>query len=525
MFRNRRDRAPDYGLLLILLFAAVLRLQYLTLPFAEAHRWRSITNVDIARNFAERSMNLFYPQVSWGGPTHPFVGMEFPLLQWSLAALYVVFGEHPVLARLLSIAFSIGTLWAVYALGRYMFNAATGRAAAFLLAISPSAVFFGRIFLSDTPMVFFSVLGVLGWVRYLDTGKMRDAIFGSVATALAALVKIPAIMILVPIAWAAWEAKRWRALTDRPLITGNLIALAATAAWYWHADVIFHQTGLGEAIWHPSGTYPAAIAVAAGQFVGISHWSTFTQLADPGFYREMLGRIWGIHLTPVGLTFALLASLTLWQRPRQRILIAWLGIVFVFILVTAEGNRHHEFHQLPLLPPGALLFGLIAAPAFDPNWLRTLGRGRLVLACGVIAIGLSGWLTFYQSDVVDRFFRPNGLDNGPIQAGAAIEAATAPNDSIVTVEYDQFGNNSPILLYWAHRRGWSFDFLSITPHVVERLAEEFGAAYFTTTNWPGLADRQPVLADFLKTRYQVTLPGAPRDTVLFDLRRPATPIS
>ena len=40
--------------------------KFFDLPLAEAHRWRTITNADIARNFHELSMNIFQPQVSWG---------------------------------------------------------------------------------------------------------------------------------------------------------------------------------------------------------------------------------------------------------------------------------------------------------------------------------------------------------------------------------------------------------------------------------------------------------------------------
>ena len=106
------DRAarwlPDPALLLILLLGIVLRSQYLGLPMAEAHRWREITNADIARNFYERSMNLFYPQVNWGGAIDPYVGMEFPLMHWIAALLYWPFGEHAVIGRLVSMAFSRG---------------------------------------------------------------------------------------------------------------------------------------------------------------------------------------------------------------------------------------------------------------------------------------------------------------------------------------------------------------------------------------------------------------------------------
>ena len=241
---------------------------------AEAHRWREITNSDIARNFYERSMNLFYPQVNWGGAVQPYVGMEFPLMHWVAAALYFPFGEHAVIGRLVSMAFSVGTIWAVFALGSWLFGVAAGRAAAFLIAISPSAVFFGRFFISDTPMVFYSVAAVLAWVIYLDTRSRAAGIAGAACAALAFLVKIPALMILAPIAWAAWEAKRLAALKDRGLVVGLAAAVAAAGLWYWYADVIYHRSGLSQAICHPPGNYGPPISFAAGPFLGVFHWST-----------------------------------------------------------------------------------------------------------------------------------------------------------------------------------------------------------------------------------------------------------
>lgn len=513
----RSNRFPDLALLLILLFGALLRSQYLDLPMAEAHRWREVTNADIARNFAERSMNIFYPQVNWGGASDPYVGMEFPLMHWVAALLYKVFGEHAIIGRLVSMAFSLGTIWAVFALGRRLFGAATGRAAAFLIAISPSAVFFGRFFISDTPMVFFSAMAVLGWVAYLDTGETRWAVVGAVAAALAFLVKIPAVMILAPIAWAAWEAKRWSALRDRRLVAGLIAAVGAAALWYWHADAIFHRTGLSQAIWHPSGSYPEPIASAAGPFVGIYHWSTLTQLRDPDFYDTMLTRLWALHLTPGGFILTLFALLAMWRQPRRHLLDVWLATMVLFILVTAEGNRHHEFHQLPMLPPAALLFGLAAAPAFDGPWLRAAGRRMLGVAGSAAALVLIALLSFKYSGVVENFFRPDALDMVPIHAGRAIDGALPQTALVVTVEYEQYGNNSPILLYWAHRRGWSFDFTSITPHVIDRLNKQYGARYFATTMWHRLSAARPDVADYLKTRKQVRLDGAPANTVVFDL--------
>jgi len=462
-------------------------------------------------------MNILYPQVNWGGGGDPYVGMEFPLMHYIVALLYLVFGEQAVIGRLVSMAFSIVTIWGVYALGLRLFGTTTGRAAAFLMAISPSAIFFGRFFISDTPMVCFSVLAVLGWVAYLDTGKTSAAVAGSVCGALAFLVKVPAVMILAPIAWAAWEAKRWSALTDRRLMIGLVCSLAATALWYWHADMLFHRTGLGEAIWHPSGSYAAPIAAAAGPFVGIYHWSTLTQLRDPEFYDEMLTRAWALHLTPGGFILGLFALLAAWRIPRRHIVDVWLGVVLLFIFVTAEGNRHHEFHQLPMLPPAALMFGLVAAPAFDSAWLRARG-GRFFGAMGsAVALVIVALLSFKYSGVVENFFRPDRLDMVPIDVGRALQRRVSPSALLVTVEYEQYGNNSPILLYWAHRRGWTFDLSSITPQVIELLKRQYGARYFVTTIWPKLAETHPDVAAYLRTRQQIALDGVPPSTVLFDL--------
>ena len=170
-----------------------------------------------------------------------------------------------------------------------------------------------------------------------------------------------------------------------------------------------------------------------------------------------------------------------------------------------------------MLPPAALLFGLAAAPAFDGAWLRERGgrfTGPVGSAVALVAIAL---LSFKYSGVVPNFFRPDRLDMLPIEAGRSIQAVTDPSALIVTVEYQQYSNNSPIQLYWAHRRGWSFDPKSITPQVLELLKKEFGARYFVTTIWRHLSATRPDVVQYLQNWHQVPLPGAPRDTVMFDL--------
>lgn len=508
---------PDLALVLTLCLGLYLRLLYVDLPLAEAHRWRQITNADIARNFARHSLNLLYPEASWGGRAG-YLAMEFPLLHGIAAVLLRVFEEREEVFRPLSIAFSMGTIVLVYLLGQRLFGRPAGRAAAFLMAVSPSAVFFGRTFISDTPMLFFSVAGVLGYVTYAETQRKAAAVAGAACTALAGLVKLPAVVILAPIAWAVWRRQGWCAFRD-PWVSGGLAAaVAVTFGWYWHADRLYHMSGLGQAIFHPSGTYGADIAVSARPMLGVSHWGSYQLLATWDWYRTLGDRLWVLHLTPLGAMFAFLGLAVMTRVPGRAIIDVWLLAVAALTAVSAEGNYYHEFHQLPLLLPAAFYFSLAAAKLFDGEWLgriswRWWGPVWTTALLGTLALG-----SFQRSGVVPAFFRPGALDYLPITAGAAINGVVEGDALLVVVEYREYGNNSPILLYRTNRRGWSFDVRSISPHVIERLETHYGATYFATTIWPTLAAERPDVADYLGAQARIPLEGVPPDVALFKLR-------
>ena len=513
--RRVRGWLPDLALVLTIGLGLWLRLQYVDYPLAEAHRWRQVTNADVARNFARHSLNIFYPEASWGGPVG-YLSMEFPLLQWIAAVLFRLFGEGERICRLVSIAFSTGTIVLIYLLGHRLFGRPVGRAAAFLMAVSPSAVFFGRTFISDVPMLFFSVAGVLGYVAYADTRRPAAALLGACGTALAGLVKLPALLILAPIAWVSWRRQGWSVFRN-PWVSGGLAAaVVATAAWYWHGDRLYHMTGLGQAILHPSGTYGLDIAVAARPMMGVSHWGHYEVLATWDWYRTLGQRIWTLHLTPIGTAVALCGLVCMVRIPRRAVIDVWLLAVAAVTFVSAEGNYAHEFHQLPLLAPASLYFGLAAARLFDGPWLKEVGGRLWGPAASAALVGCLALASFERSGVVPGFFRPQALDYLPITAGAVISGVVGPENLLVVVEYEEYGANSPILLYRIDRRGWSFDVRSISPHVIERLKMYYGATYFATTVWSAIATQRPDVASYLNAHTRIPL-DLPSDVALFKL--------
>jgi hypothetical protein len=155
---------------------------------------------------------------------------------------------------------------------------------------------------------------------------------------------------------------------------------------------------------------------------------------------------------------------------------------------------------------------------FDGAFLqRTIGRVVGPLAAGV-ALTVLAIISFDESFVVRNFFRPATLDYKPIEAGAAIDAATPKGALLIVVEFAVSDNaaNAPMLLYHSRRKGWSFDLRGLTPEVVQELRGR-GAQYFATIVWSELQQIQPHFARYLQTQQEVPLLNAARDTRLFRL--------
>ncbi len=500
----------DLALVAILLVALAFRLYRIDAPLVDAHSWRQITNADIARHFADGSLNPFLPRVSWGGPDAGVVGMEFPLLQWSTGALWRATGESSIVARTVAMLFSLATVGLMYLLGVRFHSRGAGRAAAWLTAISPGLIFFGRSFLSDTPMVTFMVASVLAWDWYFDRPTWRRAAMASALVALAGLVKLPAILVLGGVAGLAWGRSGWRGLFDRGLLLGCTAALVATAAWYWYADRVYLATGLTQAVFRPSGTYPPDIAPGV-TFATVSHFSTAARLFSTEFWWVMGDRLWSLYLTPVGTFAAILGFGLAWKRPNGWALHLWTLAGLALVVVAAEGQYWHEFHTLPLVPPLLLYAGLALAPVFArwPGLPRAATVAVVSAAAAVVSVQ-----SFRASGVNEKFYRSTSTDAGFVQWGPAVREAT-PDAPMITVDYLEGGANSPMLLYFAHRQGWSFDVHSISVEVIEHLARTRGARSFVTTIWRELEAEKPEVAAYLLGHRAIPLPSPGQDLKAF----------
>jgi 4-amino-4-deoxy-L-arabinose transferase-like glycosyltransferase len=505
-------------LVAILLLGATLRLLHFTTPLADAHRWRQVDNATIARHFAQGPFDILHPQVNWGGPGDASVEMELPLLPATIAVFYRIFGENYLFGRAVVIVFSLATIAALYAFGRRVFGEPAGRAAAFLFAISPTAVYFGRAIIVDTPTVFFSVVAILAFIIYTETDKPKFAILGAICLALAWMVKLPAFLTFGPVAFIGLRARRFGIFRDRWFLGAVAFAFVCTALWYWHANNLYLRTGLTVGIWRGAGTYPGVLGELAGPTTTFTGWSTRELLMSDEWWRTLFTRFWFMHLTPAGFVLTAIGCILAVRVSRASIVYVWLAATVAFVLAVGTGNLGHEYYQLPVLAPAALFFGVAAAPVFDGEFLRRrVGRIIGPIAAGA-ALTILGVISFSESFVVRNFFRPELLDYTPLQAGAAIDEAIPKDALLIVVELTESQNaaNAPMLLYHSRRKGWSFDLRGLTPAAVTELRRR-GAEYFATVIWSELQQAHPGFAQYLETQQEIPLAGAPRDTRVFRL--------
>jgi hypothetical protein len=207
----------------------------------------------------------------------------------------------------------------------------------------------------------------------------------------------------------------------------------------------------------------------------------------------------------------------LWKAPGRRAMTVWLTSLTVFFFMTGNAQRLHEYYQLPFVVVAAIFFGGAAWPLFDEASLkRHLGGGRLLLLSYMVMLAMLALASIYSSGAIRIFYQErSGAAERMRQAGRVIDVITDDNDLAIVV--DDYGIMSPVLLYFAHLKGWSFEPTDVSPAVIDNL-RQLGARYFVTTRWRALKAERPEAAAFLEMYQDLSITGVPADTRLVDLR-------
>jgi 4-amino-4-deoxy-L-arabinose transferase-like glycosyltransferase len=315
-----------------------------------------------------------------------------PLMYWSMAASFTVFGPQDWAARLPLAFATLALLLVVYATGRRLFASDTaGLYAALILLTSFGIFIYTRIIIPDVIVcMWLSLAMLLFWISLGQAQPSRATAWGfAAACALNVLTKgligivfpLAIVIIFLLLDRNLGHLRRWHPFSS--LLVFLLIALP----WHLAAGIANPSQG------NPGGTVPA---------VGNVHGFFWFYFVNEQVLRYLNRRVprdydtvplllfWGllaVWLMP-WIAFVFKAIVPVRKDQAWRLLVIWAAVVMVFF----SFSTRQEYYALPALPPLALMIGGWLAgeekcSARDP--LRIAGRR---IAIVLFVLGATGGL-------------------------------------------------------------------------------------------------------------------------------------
>src|SRR5215211_1838749 len=157
-----------WPIILILVIAAILRLENIEQPFIDDLAWRQSSDAMMAENFYRKSWNIFYPEVNWTGSAPGYQGREFQTVTYITALLYLFLGQQDWIGRAVALGFGLWGIFALYQLVRRVWDEQRAIIAAAVMALLPGAIKLDRSFIPDPAMVALVTTSLWLFVLYLQ---------------------------------------------------------------------------------------------------------------------------------------------------------------------------------------------------------------------------------------------------------------------------------------------------------------------------------------------------------------------
>jgi 4-amino-4-deoxy-L-arabinose transferase-like glycosyltransferase len=410
-------------LVVLLALGVSFRLIKISQPFIDAWSWRQSDVAMIAENFYRHGFRLFYPQINWAGNGPGYVGTEFQLVPFITSLFYIYFGVHEWIGRAVSVLFFAVSVPFFYLLVRKISNERSALLAVGIYICTPLGIYASRSFMPDMASLSLSIAALYLFAEWLERGR-APWLFTVVclATSLAILVKLPAVIIGLPLLYMAWKKYGARWMVRRELWAFAALSLLLPLAWYVHAYFLsirhfpYHFFGAG------------GIQIKdLGWYMGILHWTVTESLTPIVFGAMLIGSVLPSHAT------------------FGRVFHWWLMALLLFVFLAGEGNRH-QWYQLPIVPVAAAFAGLACDFALRTCAQLTGAKIAAVLCCIFYAA-----LAYLSYSSLKPLYEPQPQRIQAWQVGNALNHIT-PADALVIVADD----GDPTAIYYSRRKGWHF---------------------------------------------------------------------
>jgi len=381
------------------------------------------------------------------GQYNTFIGHTFyPPLYEAIATLFFnIFGVSMASGRLVSVFFSVLTLWVVFEFAYSMYGRKAGLISAVLLGIMPGYFWLSRLALLDVMLVFFFTVSLLFFFRWLNNHQNKMLILSGLALGLGFLTKyqilaVGAVMIVTLLILGRGQIKRLVAKFTLLIVTAVIVIVP----WIIIAYRMLANQNLNQWIYALQVGNPANF-LYSGRF------------PFPIFYLiEMTWPYSDIH--PISLLlyivdFSGLVSLA-WRRKKEdKFVLIWFVSVYVFFTLIANRDWRYVLPLFPALAISASAFILFIYSKAENTWKGriSLNRKRLVkFAAGLFIVFLAVSMAYSVSDTY-HWVATYDIQIDIQQATDYAMNNDASNQSIMVLCPFNFFNNQMVNFYlWAN---------------------------------------------------------------------------
>lgn len=474
---------------IVLLLLVSVRFFYFTKEIDEPHDWRQCDTANYIDDFYEKGIDIFNPTVCWMGKRDTLI-LECPLPEALVAGIYTITGPSILVARLIFIFIYCISVFYFYKIINSLFTTELAELATFCYLALPLSIYYSRAIHIDFTVVALTHAMVYYFIRGINKHKGLYIAASSIFCLLALLIKPPYVFYwMLPLGLVLYSEKaiKW----FMPYTFLFILSLILFYLWQRHAHLINSQS--------PDLHYILGyrrMTMSAGWYFG-----TWTQRVDLYSYWVLFKRglfeVAGIG----GISFLIVGLFQIRKQLNSNLIFIWLVAVIIFVLTFFNLNLVHNYYQIPLLAPAALLCSLGIRKITS---IYSIKKAYLVS----IFIGLNllySFTTYYT------------IPKDEIEIANKIEKYTDKND-LVIVTNNTMDCRNPKILYRAHRKGWSVNEMALNATVIERLHREQGARYWV---YVGSSLPQAKMINFLnyqKIKHSTPLQDQKKNLYIFELK-------
>ncbi|MEO6132782.1 MAG: glycosyltransferase family 39 protein [Saprospiraceae bacterium] len=400
-----------------ILVLLLIRLENINLPPLDEHAWRQTITLGVARNYIEISPDFFKPRTIICDSREGIIAQEFPFFNYCISLLWRLFGQENWCYRLFNLLVaSIGLFYFSKIACRF-----TGRKGALystiILGVSVAFVY-ARKGMPDVFAVSLVLIGIEFGLKYLEEKVLTHLIWFISFTALGMLCKMPAACVIGMLAPSFFSSadKKYR----MNLLVGATTSVAIMMAWYF--------------IWVPWAEKSYGFPL----FYQVSLSEGLKQVIQ--MKNDTISRFYPIALTSrIAFFFFLIGFGFMILKKEKNMLLAFSAstILLVGLMLKAGGTfSGHEYYIIPYVPMMALVSGYGLNNLVKNQWLQII----------FLLIITSEAIYLHKRD----FFIP--YENQKFLKLEKITDQYVPKEARILVNNRE---GSPIMMYFAHRRGWT----------------------------------------------------------------------